>query len=118
MEIVVTIFLISVTLALFYSTANSIILNRYGRYKEIALRIADKQVQTLRTTEFGFLPTSGSFTDPMMTSLPSGQGSMTITEVNPSLKEVTVEVSWRGPDGTQTQEVSLHTYITYGGLGQ
>lgn len=117
-EVVVTLFIIAVTLLLFESTANSIILNRYGRYRETALRIADKEMQTLRANTFADLPPSGSFSDPLLSSLPDAQAQLDIADVSNLLKDVTVTVSWVNPDSSNRQQVQLRTYITQGGIGQ
>lgn len=117
-EVLITLFMVGVTLLLFQATANAIILNRYARYREVALRIADKEIQTLRTTPFASLPASGSFADSLMSTIPSGQGSLTITDLNSSLKNVTVTVTWKNPRGNTSQRLQLQTYISKGGLGQ
>lgn len=118
MEVVVTLFLIGVTLLLFQVTAKSLVLNKYNRYREVALRIADKELQTLRTTPFASLPSSGSFSDSLLSTLPNGQGAITITDINSRLKDVTVTVSWNNTSGTATQSIRLQTYIDQGGLGK
>ncbi len=117
-EVVITLFIIGVTLILYQAASHTIILNRYGRYKEVALRIADQKIQTMRTTAFPSLPTTGTFNDPLLSALPQGAGSITVTNENARLKRVSVLVTWRNPQGTGTQQVKLDTFITQGGLGQ
>jgi Tfp pilus assembly protein PilV len=118
MEVVVTLFLISITLLMFQVTSQAIVLNKYGRYKEIALRIADQEIQTLRTTAFADLPPTGSFSDPQMASIPNGQGQLLVDDLNNLLKDVTVTVTWTNPSSEGIQQVELRTYITNGGIGQ
>ncbi len=117
-EVIVTLFLITVTLLLFQATANSIILNKYSRYREIALRIADQKLQDLRTTPYAELPSTGSFADPQLSSLPNGQAAITVADLNTRLKDVTVTVTWNNPNGSGTQRIRLQTYIDQGGLGK
>jgi hypothetical protein len=118
MEVVITLFLISVTLLLFQVTSQSIVLNKYSRYREIALRIADQQIQIMRTTDFVDIPPTGSFSDPLLASIPNGQGQILVDDVNNLLKDVTVTVTWTNPDASGNQQVELRTYITQGGIGQ
>ena len=117
-EVLITLFMIGASLVLFQATTNSIILNRQGGYKEIALRIADKKIQTIRTTPFASIPASGSFADPALASLPNGQANLTVTDASATLKDVTVTVSWTHYTGTGTSEIKLQTYVLQGGLGQ
>ncbi len=117
-EVLVTILLIGVTLVIYHGTSQSVVLNKWSRYKEIALRIADQKVQTLRTTSYSSIPASGTFTDPLISSLPDGAGTITVTDLNTKTKDVVVTVTWSNPQGTGTQQVQLETYITQGGLGQ
>jgi prepilin-type N-terminal cleavage/methylation domain-containing protein len=117
-EVLIALFMIGVTVMLFQATANSVVLNKYGRYREIALRIADKKIQTVRTTAFASIPATGSFADPLLSTIPSGTAVMTTTDINNNLKDVRIVITWRRPDNSSTQRVQLQTYIYRGGLGQ
>ena len=117
-EVIITIFMIGVTLVIYRVTSQTVIVNRGNRYKEVALRIADQNMQNLRTTAFGSLPSSGSFSDPLISTLPSGAGTVTVTSLNAKTKDVKVTVSWIGQASTTIQKVELETYITQGGIGQ
>lgn len=103
---------------LFQATANSVVLNKYGRYREIALRIADQKIQTVRTAPFASIPTTGTFNDPLLSSLPNGQATITTTDLEDNLKDVAVVITWTNPANNGTQQVQLQTYIYQGGLGQ
>ncbi len=117
-EVVVTLFILGVTLVLFQVTAHSVALNKYSRYKEVAVRIADQKMQTLRITPFASFPTSGTFSDSRMSLLPSGQGSITVTDINSTLKDVKVTVTWLNSKNTANQQIEVRTYVAQGGLGQ
>lgn len=118
MEVVVTLFIIGTTLLLFAIVSNAIVLNKYNRYKEIALRIAEHELQELRTTPYANLPGSGSLTNSQLSSIPQGTASLVISEISTGLTEATVTVSWRNPSATGTQQVNLATYIWQTGLGK
>lgn len=117
-EVVITMFIVGITLVLFEATANSLVLNKYGRYKEIALRIADKKMQTIRTTAFASIPASGTFSDSQLSQLPNGQASITTSDISTTLKDVTVTITWTKPSGLGTQQMELQTYVSSVGLGQ
>lgn len=118
LEVVITLFIIGVTLLLFAVVSNSVVLNKYNRYKEIALRIAEHELQELRTTPYANLPASGSITNTQLSSLPQGSGTMTITEEEDGLSQATITITWRNPSATADQQLTLSTYIWQGGLGK
>lgn len=117
-EVVVTLFIIGLTLVLLQMSANSVVLNKQARCKEIATRIADQKMQSIRITDFDSIPSTGTFNDPLMSSIPGGAGNITVTDVNDTLKDVTVRVTWNNSRSNGNNSVELQTYITEGGLGQ
>ncbi len=117
-EVLVTVFLIGVSLVLYEATSKTVVTNRMNRYRESALRIADKKMQSLRTTSFASLPSTGSFTDSQMSEIPNGAGNITVTDLNSKTKDVKVTVTYLNQQTNQTQSVDLETYITQGGIGQ
>lgn len=118
LEVVVTLFIVGVTLLLFAVVSNAVVLNKYNRYKEIALRIAEHELQVLRTTPYANLPASGSVSNAQLSTIPSGAGTINITEVSTGLSQATVTITWLNPTGTVNQQVSLATYLWQGGLGK
>jgi Tfp pilus assembly protein PilV len=117
-EVLITVFLMIITLWIYQITSQSVAVNRGNRFKEIALRIADKKLENIRTTAYGSMPASGSFSDSMMSSLPNGSGTLTVSDLNAKTKDVKVTVSWTDPSTQATKHVDLETYITQGGIGQ
>lgn len=117
-EVLVTILIIGVTLVIYGGASKASSLNKENKYKEIALRIADQKIQDLRTDGYSSIPASGSFADSMLSSLPSGSGNITVSNLNAETKDVVVRVTWISPQTNTTREVELETYISSGGLGQ
>lgn len=118
LEVVITLFIIGVTLLLFAVVSNSVVLNKYNRYKEIALRIAEHELQELRTTPYANLPASGSVTNTQLSTIPQGAGTIAISEVSTGLSQATVTITWRNPSSSGNQQVVLSTYLWQGGLGK
>jgi prepilin-type N-terminal cleavage/methylation domain-containing protein len=117
-EVLITLFVIAASLMIFQASSRTIILNRQSEYREIALRIADKKLQSIRTTPFANIPTSGSFSDPALSNLPDAQASLTVANTSDSLKDVTVTVTWTNPSANKTESINLQTIIMQGGIGQ
>lgn len=116
-EVLVSLFIIGAMLVLYNSSANTVTLSKNSKHQEIALKIAQTELETLRTTMFSSLPASGSFSDPLLSSLPSGTANLTMTDINSRTKQATVIVSWLPPGQSQTHTVRLDTLITAGGIG-
>ncbi len=117
-EVLISIFIIGVTLILFAMVSHAVLLNKYNRYREIALRVAENQIQVLRTTAYGSLPSTGSFNNSLLSSIPQGAGTQTITQVATGFKQATVAVTWRNPTSTANQQVVFSTYLWQYGLGK
>lgn len=91
-------------------------LSRHARYEDIARISAANELEGLRALGYSSLPASASFTDSLLTTLPSGSGSFTISDYNAKEKQVTVAVAWQEPNAA-TSTVSLTTLVTsVGGL--
>lgn len=117
-EVLLTVFLIGVTVAIYQVTSQALLVNLLNRHKEVALRIADQKMQNLRATDYASLPATGSFSDPLLSSLNNGTGTVTVANVNAQTKRITVAVSWVNSKNNTNQKVELETFMTDGGLGQ
>lgn len=116
MEVVISIGTIIIFFILFQAAATTIILNRDVKNKDLALRIAQSQIENLRSLGYAALPTSTSFTDAQLSSLPNGQALMAISQYNDETKQAVVTVSWQEPGAKSSHNVSLSTLINQGGL--
>lgn len=113
-EVLVTLSIIGAITLLYVAISSTYQLTRSAAYREIALRIASEEMNTLRAAGYGVLPGSGSFTDTQMANLPNGSGTLTVTTLNAKTKTIDVTVSWQE---ISAHSVSLSTYITEtGGL--
>src|SRR5438874_2431639 len=79
MEVIVTMFLLSVLLAFYIAALNTVTITKKLTYEDLAYHAANKQMEILRNTAFASLPTSGTITDSQLTRIPSGSGSFTIS---------------------------------------
>lgn len=83
---------------------------REVRDQDIALKIARTQVETLRAGGYDAVPTSGSFANPLLSSLASSTALLAVSDYNSDVKQVDVTVSWRGANAVM-RSVSLTTLI-------
>ena len=113
-EVLVTIFVIGASVALYAAAANTITITRNAKYQSIATRVAAHQLEELRALSYASLPESGSFAHSEMDLLPSASGAMDISAYNDKTREVTVTVFWQEL-GASPRSTSLTTLITESG---
>jgi prepilin-type N-terminal cleavage/methylation domain-containing protein len=116
-EVLVSLFVIGTVIMLSSAILKAVPLSRHDTFEQLALSIANSKVETLRAGGYTALPSNGPFVDTLMTSLPSGSGTMVFSDYNTKTKQVVVSVLWREPASTATSSVSLTTLVTStGGL--
>jgi prepilin-type N-terminal cleavage/methylation domain-containing protein len=114
-ELIISLFIVAVSLLIYQASLNAALLNKQTKYEDIALRIASSEVETLRAGGYAAVPSSGSFNHALLSTLPNGSGTLTVSAFNAKTKEVVVSVSWKGNNGTKT--INIDTLITeIGGL--
>ncbi len=113
-EIIIAVALLLVIALLYQGTANNLTLTRESDNEELALRIAQNKIDALRQGGYAALPSTGSFSSADLSQLPSGSGSLTVTDFSATVKQVVVTVQWKSPrSGNQT--VTLTTAIANNG---
>lgn len=117
-EVVISICIIGAILILLQSVVRTGVLVRTAKNEGVALSIARNELESVRSSGYSALPGSGSFSDSLLSTLPSGATTtLTVSAYNAKTKQVTVTVVWRDPGNTASTTVSLDTLITQtGGL--
>lgn len=115
-EILVAVFVVSLSLAFFGVAVHTTTLIRGVKLQDTALRIASSKIESVRGGGYDNVPSSGSFSDPLLMTLPNATGTVTTIDYNADIKQVTVTVGWRETKGT-LRNISLTTLIgKVGGL--
>jgi Tfp pilus assembly protein PilV len=114
-EVIVCMFMVAVLLVLYASALSTVATTRKLRYENLAYHTATKQMETLRNTAYASLPSSGTISDSLLSQIPSGAGSFTVTSYPgySNIKEIVVTVTWN--DGLAKQVV-LKTLAGTGGI--
>lgn len=117
-EISVTIFIVGVMLLMLQSIVHSGVLVRISKGQGIALAVARNKLESLRVGGYAALPSNGTFSDSLMSTLPPlATTTLTVSVYNAKTKQVFVSVVWRDSGSTASSTVSLSTLITEtGGL--
>lgn len=116
-EVLVSIFIIGVILIMVQAVARSGVLVRTTKSQAIALSIARTELENIRGGGYTTLPTSGSFTNDLLSSLPAATAALTVSAYNEKTAQVTATVTWQDPGTQASSTVSLSTLITQtGGL--
>jgi len=117
-EVLVSIFLVGIMFVIFQSVLNTSVFVRTSKNQGIALSIVRNKLEGLRASGYAALPSSGSFSDTLMSTLPpAATTTLTVTAYNAKVKQVAVSVVWRDAGSTASSTVSLTTLIAQtGGL--
>lgn len=116
-EILITLFIVVVMLMLYQTALDSVFLTKNSSDESIALRIANHEMESLREAGYANLPASGTFSDSLLSTIPSGTATMTISTYNAKTKQADVTVTWQERNTSDTHSVTVTTLITQtGGL--
>ncbi len=110
-EVIIGLALISILFAVVILQVGTLDISRKQRYENIAYHVANKQMEDLRAISYSSLPASGTITDSLLTQIPSGEGSYTVTDYSgySGMKQMVVTVTWN--DGA-VKSVVLRTLVT------
>jgi Tfp pilus assembly protein PilV len=116
LELLIAFFLITVTVFVFLKTTDTLGRITRGKHQTTAYHIASKKIEEFRNSSFASLPSSGPFSDPQLSSIPQGSGTITVDNYQSStkIKQITVAVSWL--EQSAPRQISLSTLISEGGL--
>ncbi len=117
-EVIVSILIVGVMLILLLAVTHSNVLVRTAENQGIALSVARNKLEGLRSGGYAALPSSGTFPDSLISTLPAlATTTLTVSVYNAKTKQVSVSVIWRDPGSSASSTVSLSTLITEtGGL--
>lgn len=116
-EVTITIFIFGILLLLLQAVLQSSVLVRTTKSQGIALTIVRNELEILRAGGYATLPPSGSFSNNLLSTIPSATTTLTVSTYNASTKQVTASVIWREPGSSASSTISLSTLITNtGGL--
>jgi len=114
-EVIVAMVMLASLVALYAAAINTLTVSRRQRYEDLAYHVANTQMETLRATSFASLPSSGTISNSLLSSIPSGSGSFTVVDYPgySGMKEMTVTVSWTD---NKSRSVTLKTLAGSGGI--
>lgn len=116
MEVLIALFILSVTIAFVVLITGMIKVIRDSAYENRAFHIAENKLDDLRKGGYAALPANGAFTDPELANLPQGLASTSVSVWNAKTKQVQTGVSWLTANGS-LKYVTLTTLMTQtGGL--
>lgn len=123
-ESLLAIVTVSLIVFLMANIPNALGLITKSKHASLAREIAIKQIEDERAINYANLVNDSSpINDARIGLLPSGSGTITITDCNPTIctngehiKQITVAVNWK--DNNRTQNLTLNTMIGEGGINQ
>ena len=115
-EVLISVFILGIAAVIYVTSTNTITLTRQTRFQDIAVRVASQKLATLRAAGYANLGAGGSFSDQLLSSLPAGSASTTISVYNANMKQVTVGVSWKEVRKTERYLSETTLIVDNGGL--
>ena len=100
-EILLALFLFTAMITILLSASGTLLHTRKSNLETLAAKIATKQIENLRNTDFDLLPPgSDTFSDTELPQLPQGVANRAITnatidsQVEPDVKNVSITITW------------------------
>ena len=116
-EVIVAVGIVVAALAAAEALVHAVPLTRTTSHEDIALVIARGELESVRAAGYAAAPASGPFSSSLMASLPSGAGTLAVSDFNTGTKQVTVTVSWQPVGGSAARSLMMSTLVTStGGL--
>lgn len=115
-EILVSVFILGAIAVIFATATNTLSLTREMRQKDIALRVIDKQMESLRAAGYAGVGAGGAFSDSLLSALPNSSASTTVSDYNANMKQVDVSVGWQEVGLPERYLVATTLLVDTGGL--
>ena len=115
-EILLYLLLVLAMVTILFSASGTYITSRRSNLQSVAAKIASRDIETLRKSDFASLPGTGSFSDPDLSKLPSSTANRTITdyEGDSDIKKVEILIAWT--EKGVAQQLKMDTLISKNGL--
>lgn len=122
-ELLLVIVMVGFIATLIFNLPQSLRLNGMSSHETLAKEIASEQIEKLRAKTYDNIGGNGttSISDPRMSKLASGTGTITVADCpssicsnNERIKHVTVTISWKDQD--KTSSIKYDTLVAQGGL--
>ncbi len=121
-ELLVVIATVGMLVVLIANLPPSIGLIGRSSHQSLANQIANKQIETIRSTPYANLADgTTTISDSRLSSLPSETGTVAISDCDPNIckngevmKQVTVSITWK--EAGKGQQLIFNTLVTEGGL--
>lgn len=116
-ESLLVVAVVGTTVFLLANLPNALGLVTKSRHLSLVREIASQAIETKRQISFSNLVNgSESISDPRVTLLPQGSGSVVVEDSGEDIKKITVTINWK--EGEKSQSTSLTTLIGEGGINQ
>lgn len=115
-EVLLSLFFLIAMFTILLSASGTLLHTRTSNLQTAATKIATKQIENLRNTDFASLPGSGTFADSDLSQLPQGTATRTITNYQSSadIKDVLITISYT--ENGAPRDVKVETLIYKNGL--
>lgn len=115
-EVLLSLFFLIAMFTILLSASGTLLHTRTSNLQTAATKIATKQIENLRNTDFASLPGSGTFADSDLSQLPQGTATRNITNYQSSadIKDVLITIAYT--ENGAPRDVKVETLIYKNGL--
>lgn len=110
-EVIIAVVVVGMLVVLASTLVQAVGLTRHAKNKDVAAKVAESKLESLRAVGYEQLPAGTPFTDPLLEVLPDGVGSFTVDDFSSTTKHVIVTVSWSDPGATSQTTLTISTLV-------
>lgn len=118
-EILISLAVLGLTVFLYFGLLNSFFWIAESRHRNLAVKIANKKIEELRSLPFDQLPPSGSFSDDLLNHLPQASATLILSDypqTSGAVKQAQININWL--ERTLPKTIELDTLISSQGIGK
>lgn len=114
-EVVLSLFVTLALITILLTATATLRTSRNSNLQVTATQIASRQIENLRNTAYGSLPTGTTpFSDANLTKLPNSTATQTFSDYGTKIKQVTLQVSWQ--ESGINKNIKIDTLIYENGI--
>lgn len=110
-EVVIAVVIVGMLVVLASTLVQAVGLTRHAKSKDVAAKVAESKLESLRAVGYEQLPAGTPFSDPLLDTLLDGTGSFTVDDFSSTTKRVVVTVSWSDPGATTPSTLTISTLV-------
>lgn len=110
-EVLISVVVVGMLIVLASTLIQAVGLTRHAKNRDVAAKVAESKLESLRAVGYEQLPEGTPFSDPLLETLPDATGSFTVSDFSSTTKRVVVTVSWSDPAASAPSTLTISTLV-------